>query len=116
MLPHKLAKGAAALKRLQLFEGIPAPYDKVKRVVVPAALKVLKIRPGRKVTVLGRLSSEVGWKHGETVAALEEKRKQKGLLYFQRKKALAAIVKKVQKDLAPKIAKETAALVELGHI
>lgn len=115
MLPHKLVKGAAALKRLQVFEGVPPPYDKIKRVVVPAALKVLRIRPGRKVTVLGRLSSEVGWKHGETIAALEEKRKQKGQLYFQRKKALSAIIKKVQKDVAPKIAQETAALAQLGY-
>lgn len=29
MLPHKSAKGQAALERLKVFEGIPAPYDKV---------------------------------------------------------------------------------------
>ena len=29
MLPHKTAKGQAALGRLKVFEGIPAPYDKV---------------------------------------------------------------------------------------
>jgi len=30
MLPHKEAKGAAALARLKVFEGIPAPYDTKK--------------------------------------------------------------------------------------
>ncbi len=44
MLPHKTPRGAEALGRLKVFEGIPAPYDKVKRVVVPAALKVIRIR------------------------------------------------------------------------
>ena len=29
MLPHKTARGQAALERLKVFEGIPAPYDKV---------------------------------------------------------------------------------------
>jgi large subunit ribosomal protein L13Ae len=114
MLPHKLPKGAAALKRVQIFEGVPAAYTRSKKVVVPSALKVLRLKPGRKVTVLGRLSKEVGWKHGETVKELEAKRREKGLLYFQRKKALQAIVDKVKKEVAPKIAKETAALEELG--
>ena len=29
MIPHKTARGAAALERLKAFEGVPAPYDKV---------------------------------------------------------------------------------------
>ena len=29
MLPHKTARGQAALERLKVFEGIPPPYDKV---------------------------------------------------------------------------------------
>jgi large subunit ribosomal protein L13Ae len=40
MLPHKTFRGAEALNRLTTFEGIPAPYDTKKRVVVPQALKV----------------------------------------------------------------------------
>lgn len=40
MLPHKTFRGAQALARLTTFEGIPAPYDTKKRVVVPQALKV----------------------------------------------------------------------------
>ena len=30
MLPQKTARGQAALARLQTYEGIPAPYDKVR--------------------------------------------------------------------------------------
>uniref|UniRef100_A0A3Q3ELU1 Large ribosomal subunit protein uL13 n=1 Tax=Labrus bergylta TaxID=56723 RepID=A0A3Q3ELU1_9LABR len=37
MLPHKTKRGQAALERLKVFDGIPPPYDKRKRMVVPAA-------------------------------------------------------------------------------
>ena len=49
MVPHKTERGKAAMKRLVTYEGIPPPYDKKKRMVVPAALKVLRLKPGRKV-------------------------------------------------------------------
>lgn len=49
MIPHKTKRGAEALKRLKVFDGIPPPYDKKKRVVVPTALRVLKLKPGRRV-------------------------------------------------------------------
>merc|ERR1711977_350570 len=35
MVPHKTARGKAAMERLKVFEGVPAPYDKKKRMVVP---------------------------------------------------------------------------------
>ncbi|CAI9784728.1 unnamed protein product [Fraxinus pennsylvanica] len=37
--PHKTKQGAAALARLKVYEGIPPPYDKTKRMVIPDALK-----------------------------------------------------------------------------
>ncbi|RQM08117.1 hypothetical protein DH86_00000563, partial [Scytalidium sp. 3C] len=93
MIPHKTARGAAALERLKVFEGVPPPYDKVKRVVVPQALRVLRLKPGRKYCTVGRLSHEVGWKYQDVVASeltwdfrLEERRKVKGAAYYQRKK------------------------------
>ena len=49
MIPHKTKRGAEALNRLKVYEGIPAPYDKKKRMVVPCALRVLRLKPGRKV-------------------------------------------------------------------
>lgn len=39
MIPHKTKRGAAALARLKVYEGVPPPYDKVKRMVIPDALK-----------------------------------------------------------------------------
>ncbi|CAK9055018.1 unnamed protein product [Durusdinium trenchii] len=37
MVPHKTARGAAALDKLKTFEGIPHPYDRKKSVSCPAA-------------------------------------------------------------------------------
>lgn len=70
MIPHKSARGAAAMERLKVFEGIPPPYDKKKRVVVPQALRILRLKPGRKYCTVGRLSHEVGWKYQDVVARL----------------------------------------------
>ena len=67
MIPHKTARGAAAMERLKVFEGVPPPYDKKKRMVVPQALRVLRLKPGRKYCTVGRLSHEVGWKYKEVV-------------------------------------------------
>jgi len=47
--------------RLQIFEGVPAPYDTKKREVVPDALRAVKLSSFRKFCTLGDLSSEVGW-------------------------------------------------------
>lgn len=39
MIPHKTKRGEAALARLKTYEGVPSPYDKMKRMVIPDALK-----------------------------------------------------------------------------
>jgi large subunit ribosomal protein L13Ae len=88
MISHKTARGKAALERLKVFEGVPPPYDKKKRVVVPQALRVLRLKPGRKYTTIGRLSHEVGWKYQDVVARLEERRKVKSAAYYAKKSAL----------------------------
>merc|ERR1711988_1789915 len=69
MIPHKSERGKDAMKRLQTFEGVPPPYDKKKRMVIPAALKVLRLKAGRRFCSLGRLGHEVGWKYQDIVAA-----------------------------------------------
>lgn len=70
MIPHKTARGAAAMERLKVFEGVPPPYDRKKKMVVPQALRVLRLKPGRKYCTVGRLSHEVGWKYQDVVARL----------------------------------------------
>ena len=94
MLPYKTSRGALALGRLATYEGIPEPYDKVKRVVVPAALKVLRMRPDRNFCVLGTLASEVGWGHGELVTKLEAARKVKEQAFYAEKKAAKTVMDK----------------------
>nr|WCZ58425.1 60S ribosomal protein L13a [Paratrimastix eleionoma] len=90
MLPHKDAHGQAALDRLKIFEGCPPAYEHVKKMVAPSALKVLHMRADRKCTILGDLSSSVGWKHGAVVKKLEAKRIARGHVWHaaQTKKAL----------------------------
>ena len=120
MIPHKTARGAAAMERLKVFEGVPPPYDKKKRMVVPQALRVLRLKPGRKYCTVGRLSHEVGWKYQDVVARLvimwrqpmcvhginhrltsicrlEERRKVKGAAYYERKKAIRRQLSEAQK-------------------
>ena len=86
MVPHKTQRGAAALERMKTFEGIPPPYDKVKRLVVPDALKVLRLQHGHKFCKLGDLASSVGWKHQTSVSILEEKRKERAAEFYKAKK------------------------------
>ncbi|KAL8901909.1 MAG: hypothetical protein Q9207_004971 [Kuettlingeria erythrocarpa] len=98
MIPHKTARGAAAMERLKVFEGVPPPYDKKKRMVVPQALRVLRLKPGRKFCTVGRLSHEVGWKYQDVVARLEERRKVKGAAYYERKKAARRQLSEARKN------------------
>lgn len=49
MIPHKTQRGKDALRRLKVYEGCPPPYDRRKRVVVPGAMRVMCLKPGRKV-------------------------------------------------------------------
>ncbi|KAK8815441.1 hypothetical protein WA158_003658 [Blastocystis sp. Blastoise] len=90
MVPHKTPRGGMALARLRVFEGIPAPFDKVKRMVVPQALTNLRLRPDRKFIRLGDLSSQFGWKYDAVIKKLEDKRKTRALEYYKSKKAAAA--------------------------
>jgi len=85
MLPHKTAKGAEALARLKVFEGIPAPFDKMKRVVVPSALRVTHLKPGRDFTHLGTLCHEIGWKHFDLIKRLEATRKAASEAFYTKK-------------------------------
>ncbi|MCL4116455.1 UNVERIFIED_CONTAM: hypothetical protein GTU68_047026 [Idotea baltica] len=56
MIPHKIARGAEAMGRLKVFEGVPAPYDTTKRQVVPDALRCVKLASLQKFCKLEILS------------------------------------------------------------
>ncbi|CAN6675069.1 large ribosomal subunit protein uL13A [Trichomonascus vanleenenianus] len=100
MISHKTARGQAALERLKVFEGVPPPYDRQKRVVVPQALRVLRLKQGRKYCTVGRLSHEVGWKYQDVVSRLEERRKVKSQAYYAKKLALQKKVVAAKKSVA----------------
>ncbi|KAL1894502.1 60S ribosomal protein L16A [Ceratocystis pirilliformis] len=114
MIPHKTARGAKALERLKVFEGVPPPYDKKKKMVVPQALRVLRLQPGRKYCTVGRLSHEVGWKYQDVVARLEERRKAKGTAYYERKKLAQRQLSEAKKN-ATVDAKTVSALESFGY-
>ena len=80
-----------AAARLKTFEGIPPKYARMKRMVVPDALRVTHLRPGRRFCVLGRLSNDVGWRHWELIKSLEERRKVASKEYYEKKKAKAVL-------------------------
>jgi large subunit ribosomal protein L13Ae len=85
MTPHKEPRGKAGLQRLKVFEGIPYPYDQRKRMVVPQALRVLRLAPQSNFCTLGDLSTMVGWSKAAIVETCEAKRKVKSEKYFQNK-------------------------------
>ncbi|KAM6188298.1 vesicular glutamate transporter 1 isoform 2-T2 [Sarcoramphus papa] len=114
MLPHKTKRGQAALERLKVFDGIPPPYDKRKRMVVPAALKIIRLKPTRKFAFLGRLAHEVGWKYQAVTAALEEKRKEKAKLRYNKKKKLMSLRRRAERNVEGKTAPFTAVLRQHG--
>jgi large subunit ribosomal protein L13Ae len=102
MLPHKLPRGAAALGKLKVFEGCPTPYDAKKRMVMPDALRTLRLKAKRKFTSLGDLAALTGWTQGDIVAQLEEKRKAKSAAFYalKTKKADARAKAAKNKDVA----------------
>ncbi|PQM42845.1 60S ribosomal protein L13a-4 [Prunus yedoensis var. nudiflora] len=77
MIPHKTKHGfAAVLARLKADEGVPdAPYDKIKRMVIPDALKYSSV----------------------AVQELENKRKERAQLAYERKKQLNKLRVKAEK-------------------
>jgi len=96
MLPHKTARGQAALDRLKVYEGIPPPYDKVKRMVVPDALMVLRLQSHHKWCKLSDLASSVGWKHQKALELLEGRRKVKSAEFYKEKKRLQLLRSKAE--------------------
>jgi large subunit ribosomal protein L13Ae len=90
MVPHKTARGEAALARLKVFEGIPDEYQKMKRMVVPDALRATRLRPNRRYCVVGDVATRVGWKHADLIVKMEGARRAKSAEYYTEKKAKVA--------------------------
>lgn len=115
MIHQKSARGQDALSRLSTFEGIPHPFDKQKRTVIPAALRVVRLKPGRNYTVLGDLANEVGWKHQDLLKKLEDKRRVKADAFHQKKKARDLLKQKAEKAAEGDLAKVNEVLAASGY-
>merc|ERR1712126_765433 len=100
MTPHKTERGKDALKRLQTFEGVPPPYDKKKKMVIPSALKVLRLKPG--------------WKYQDVIETLEAKRKVKAQDYHNRTVVKAKLKAEAEKAVAAQTAPITAKIEAFG--
>ncbi|KAF0310559.1 60S ribosomal protein L13a [Amphibalanus amphitrite] len=113
MLPHKTRRGGTAMLNLRCVEGVPREYQKLRRMVVPSAMRKMRLRPGRPYCELGRLGHEVGWKYQDVVKTLEARRRVRDRLYAKKmagqKAVKARALRQVSKQLAP-IEKEMASL------
>merc|ERR1711887_32376 len=100
MIPHKLYRGSAAFQRVKAVEGVPEPFSSVKRVVVPDALRVTRLRPGRKYSHLGKLATDLGWGYMDVVTQYEEKRKEKAAEWYAKKKTEVAALERAKASVA----------------
>ena len=74
MLPYKTAKGEAALGRLKCFDGCPVSVNAKKKMVIPEALKAVRLQPRAKYSVLGNIAKECGWTKQDLISTVEAKR------------------------------------------
>jgi len=98
MLPHKTPRGAIALSKLKIFDGIPNPYDRKKRLVCPDALKVLRMKSYRKFCRMGDLAKMAGWTRNDIIARVEDRRKVKSAKFHDSKVKKAAARAKAAGD------------------
>ncbi|KAK1442674.1 ribosomal protein L13 like protein [Babesia gibsoni] len=116
MIPHKTKRGALALKRLKTYEGMPAPYDKVKKQVVPSALRFIKLKPHRRFCRLGDVLTKVGWNSDELVQKLESRRKARSEEYYKDKVEKRRRLAKAKAEALTKLPEDQReALVHCGY-
>jgi large subunit ribosomal protein L13Ae len=85
MLPHKTPKGAAALGRLKCFDGVPLSLNAKKKVVVPDALRAVRLKPRSRYCVIGDICKECGWTKSQLIENLEAKRVSKNREWHTRR-------------------------------
>merc|ERR1712006_33801 len=98
MLPHVWYRGSAAFQRIKAVEGVPDPFDQIKKMVVPDALRVTRLKPGRKYTDMGKLAAELGWGYKEVVQKHEDARKVRALEWYEKKKVASAALAKALEE------------------
>uniref|UniRef100_A0A453BQA7 60S ribosomal protein L13a n=1 Tax=Aegilops tauschii subsp. strangulata TaxID=200361 RepID=A0A453BQA7_AEGTS len=79
------------------------------------AQRVLRLQPGHRFCLLGELSKEVGWNYHETIKELEEKRKEKAKLSYDRKKQLAKLRIKAENAAEEKLGSQLDILAPIKY-
>jgi large subunit ribosomal protein L13Ae len=90
MLKHKSPKGAAALGRLKVFDGVPLTYNGRKRMVITDALRVNRLKTKSRHCALGDIAAGCGWRRKDLITGFEEKRLARNKLWHKDR------VKKIQ--------------------
>lgn len=95
MIPHKTFRGSSALMRLKLYDGIPKNLNATKKLIVPSALRVIKLAPGRKYTQIGEIFNEIGWTMKKNIDENAERHNALGKKFWQTKYRL---IQRLNKD------------------
>ena len=85
MLPHKTKRGTNALNNLKVYESEPSSYFKTKKLIIPIALRIMKLKPGRIFSKLGQVADEIGWKKKNLIERLNDSKKKKSKFYYKEK-------------------------------
>lgn len=112
MLPHKKKRGNLALKKLKAFVGIPYPFSKMKRYVIPRAMRAFRLKKHRRYCRLGTLSTRVGWNYDELVKKNEEQRKLASSNYYKKKLEEKEAEKKLKEKALQQLKPEHKKLLE----
>merc|ERR1711924_125669 len=64
------------------------------------AMRVTRLRPGRKFSHLGKLATDLGWGYMDVVTQYEEKRKEKNAEWYAKKKGEVAALAKAKASVA----------------
>ena len=116
MLPRKTPRAEQAMARLKVFEGVPHPYDKKKRMVVTEALKLIKVKSHRTCCYLRDLCTRIGWGFDKVVERLEAKRTLRAKKYHDAKLASTQLRdKKAKLQASASIAEINAKLAKFGY-
>eukprot|EP00997_Jenningsia_sp_PLL12_P003402 NODE_1636_length_1107_cov_95.731569_g1336_i0.p1 GENE.NODE_1636_length_1107_cov_95.731569_g1336_i0~~NODE_1636_length_1107_cov_95.731569_g1336_i0.p1 ORF type:complete len:136 (-),score=22.07 NODE_1636_length_1107_cov_95.731569_g1336_i0:359-766(-) len=106
MLPYKTKRGKAALGRLKLFEGIPPPFDKKRKVCILRSMRTFRLGVKRAYTSVADICGLVGWKHQRLLREQENLRKKNAIAYREAKKEmnkLRYIATKQTNKIVPKL-------------
>ncbi|ELW68819.1 60S ribosomal protein L13a [Tupaia chinensis] len=93
--------------------GMP-PHKAKRRQAALDRLKVVRLKPTTEFADLRRLAHEVGWKYQAVTATLEEKRREKAKMHYQKKKQLMRVRKQAEKNVEKKTGKDTEVLKTHG--